>query len=299
MILSRCPCGYEIEDEEVSPEHPAKNRIGADLEQSNNQQGAEMSDNQTTHQFTTVEAEVDRLRTVRASVVDSRNRLVKVFNDRQSESAEALAYDEGRLELMKQISDQATLIDSYDREIAKVQRSRDFAALKAKGWIEEPTYEHPESTDLIGPDAEDDAGTISASLMWADPIGTHISIDTPRGGGICTLAQAHQFALRLLIETTKVMHHLEPTQFSIDSLNEQQWQTVEPMQPAFPDDVTTFERTAELPHHGRVSVLLDPDDGRQSIGHADMVKLDEIPGVDGLEQVALAVLEFAADCRRH
>lgn len=324
MIGFKCACGYSIEAEgdpsevfdaidtheefctamnEVSSEHPAKNRIGADQEQSNTHQGVAMSANKTTAHSTVDRAEVDRLRSVRAMILESVHKLGETLRQQIGQRDEALASGDhliadGSIDRLKQqIRDQCDLVRTYDQKISVARSLRDFPILKAAGWDEKPTYNDPDVMELEGPDVDEDSDSALAYFAWTPEDGTVVMIDTMKASDQLTLAQAQQFAYRLLTVVTETQRALEPTVFCIDSLDRQEWESIEPVKPAFPDDSTVYRRSWLLPYGARAEIDVDPREGKHSLGHVDVIGLEDLPGIDALEEVALDLLDFVDTCR--
>jgi hypothetical protein len=321
VIGFKCECGYSIEAEgdpsevfaeiddheqfcpmnEISSEHPAKNRFGADREQSNTLQGVEMSENKTTAHSTFDPREVERLRSVRAALVDSRNGLVTTYNQRAAEAGQPEDADRARLRvtameiLQEQIDEQSKLINTYDWKINKALAGRDYPILKDAGWFEAENSDDPDRAGLMGPSvAEDSTTATNGALAWDEELGTFVIVDTALNGGLMTLGQAQQFARRLLTFTTWVQRELEQTKFNPEQIDKSVWAPVEPVWPVMSEDnVTTFRISADLPHGGRVEIDLDPRDGERSPGWVDLVGAQEMPGIEALEATAVALLDFA------
>lgn len=325
MIGFKCECGYSVEaegdpseifecideheevcpvNEEVSPGDPTKNQSEADSEQSNTHKGVEMSDNQTTHHSTVDRAEVDRLRSVRAMIIESRDKLSESYRERLAEDTEALASAEEReareqelTERVDQLSSQSKLIHTYNQKIAHARRYRDFAILKAAGWEETESFSDPKAVELEGPSVFDDSMLAAGYFAWTPEDGSVVMIDTSSVSDSLTFEQAHQFAYRLLMLTTWAQRELEPTIFCTDKLDRDVWETVEPMQPVFPDDSVTYRRTRPLPYDARVEIAIDPREGSHTLGSVEVTGLDDLPGIDALEAVALDLLDFVDACR--
>lgn len=324
MIGFKCECGYSVEaegdpseifecideheevcpvNEEVSPGDPTKNQSEADSEQSNTHQGVEMSDNQTTHHSTVDHAEVDRLRSVRAMIIESRDKLSESYRNRLAEDTTALASAEREAreqelrERVDQIRSQSKLIHTYDQKIAYVRRHRDFAACKASGWEETESFSDPEVVELEGPSVFDDSMLAAGYFAWTPEDGSVVMIDTSSVSDSLTFEQAHQFAYRLLTLTAQMQAALEPTIFCTDKLDRDVWETVEPMQSVFPDDSVTYRRTRQLPYDARVEIAIDPREGSHTLGSVEVTGLDDLPGIDALEAVALDLLDFVDACR--
>lgn len=322
MIGFRCPCGYAFEADgdsaeihaviddheqfcpmnEISSEHPAKNRIGADREQSNTLQGVEMSADKTTFHSTPEAAEVARLRNVRAMIVQNRDKIEATRHRMIEQDAEALASEltdeqvNARVQIGAASAEHDQLIASYDRKIAQAHRQRDFELLKAEGWEVTPSYSTPEAVNLEGPDVVDDSHSANAYFAWTPEDGTTVTIDTPATGVQLTLDQAEQFAYRLLSQTVETRRELDiPTIHCADHLDRELWETIKPLQ--LPDDRVTYRRTRDLPGGGRIEIDIDPGDGKHSLGHVDVIGVEDLPGIDALGDVALEMLEFVDECK--
>lgn len=252
----------------------------------------------TTAHSTSVTAEVERLRTVRAVVVESRDRLDAARGELLARRNDALAANEWQeldslLErLEQQIQDQRQMIATYDRKIAAALGQRDYPHLKALGWEETPSCTSP-GVILEGPTAADDSESALAYFAWTSDDGTIVTIDTIPASGQLTLAQAQQFARRLLSQAAETRQTLEPTTFCIDTLDHDVWVPVERMR----DDVTTYRRTWLLPHGARAEIDLDPRDGACALGRVSVIGLEDVRGIDALEETALDLLNFVDDCR--
>lgn len=262
-----------------------------------------LADKTTTHS-TPEAAEVERLRNVRAMIVDSVAKLWERYNQKVVEHHEALASverpttGEDLERLQQQIRDQNELVGAYDQKIAKAHRERDFELLKAEGWEVRPSYSDPEAAELEGPDVFDDSHSAEAYFAWTPEDGTIVMIDTSRASDQLTLAQAEQFAYRLLSQTVETRREIEiPTIYCADHLDRELWETIEPLPPAFPDDRVTYRRTRELPGGGRVEIDIDPGEGKHSLGQVDVIGVEDLPGIDALGDVALEILEFVDECK--
>ncbi|WP_346036509.1 hypothetical protein [Brevibacterium picturae] len=262
-----------------------------------------MSDNQTTHDSTVDRAEVDRLRSVRAIIIESRDKLSERYRERLNENTEALApveHEDRDNDLKKrheQLRSQSKLINTYDQKIARARRHRDFAILKAAGWEETESFSDPEVVELEGPSAFDDSMLAAGYFAWTPEDGSVVMIDTSETSDSLTIEKAHQFAYRLLTLTAVTQRALEPTIFCTDKLDRDVWETVEPMQSVFPDDSVTYRRTRQLPYDARVEIAIDPREGSHTLGSVEVTGLDDLPGIDALEEVALDLLDFVDACR--